>query len=52
MASRSLCRSVGLRSRADTLKRGETELVCAFQIEKVYKHIMPAWKKPFEKKLL
>lgn len=31
---------------------GETMFVCTFQIEKVYKHIMPTWKKLFEEKKL
>ncbi|XP_056884699.1 phospholipase A and acyltransferase 1 isoform X1 [Takifugu flavidus] len=31
---------------------GEPTFVCVFQIEKVYKHIMPTWKKLFEEKKL
>lgn len=31
---------------------GRAPFVCVFQIEKVYKHIMPTWKKPFEEKKL
>lgn len=31
---------------------GEPTFVCAFQIEKVYKHIMPTWKKLFQEKKL
>lgn len=42
----------GARQQGGRSGTCQTAVLCAFQIEKVYKHIMPAWKKLFEEKQL